>query len=1091
MRFTNHSERMSHSKARLIPADLWVTLFENELPDYLLPIMQAETDGEIDIELGKILPLLTTSPRKKSAWLAIALSHQDLSNEQLEHTSTSIGISLGDILAMTARYGNLKFLNHLIESQQKLDSSGAVVQSMIAADNYAAFRNAAAGGHLPVMECLIALAPSKVQEMFAADNYAAFTAAACGGHLLVMERLIALTVSNLHSMNTGGCIRDAFTAAACGGHLPVMNYLLTVLGGLGSSEVKTMILVWGSDAFRGAARGGHLPVMERLIELAPAKVQDMIAAENYHAFRGAASGGHLPVMERLIELAPAKVQDMIAYDNYRAFSWAALGGRLPVMECLIALAPSKVQDMIAADNYEAFKRAAAGGHLDVIQFLVQLATDKVQDMIAADNYGAFRRAAAGGHLPVMERLIELARAEVQEMIAAENYHAFREAASGGHLPVMERLMVLAPSKVQEMIAAENYHAFREAVAGGHLPVMERLRELAPAKVQVMIAARDYAAFSWAALGGRLPVMERLMVLAPSKVQEMIAARDYAAFWEAARGGHLPVMERLMVLAPSKVQEMIAAENYCALSNAATRGQISIVTRFLSYPSVFAHAEMHMHEYARHVNRFVAERLIALRAQKNTLEQGGSNAVFDITDANEANLSFYVLRNLIRRNEPALQDDILFLLNIPSVRALAHMEVTPHQPNELLQLALTTNNQNAIGLLLNIPAVHQLAVQNNYYQAEAQGRLDLRALAHSRESSMTALSQGEQRRLERAIACYQPKIQDLGVDNIMTALRETLSSRYGAHSAEFVRQGNPCALPLQWGDFQALGLCPEEKTAAIAAYAAHKDHTAWRYLSKPNPWMHQQAAYVNVNPATREMWSTFEEYQPVICLYYLAAIDEKSPPIDGYTLETRLEGFIDELALIARAHNWDHTRLDDNSIEEEYDDLEGDRPSCFSGVKRRLFQSVKGHPLLIMLTSETITEELRVFVRQHFKDTVNEGNRRNLNDVWNKITEGDDLTTEDLATLHILDMPLAKQDAFITSLGEKYGHQFTAEPAFLLQITAAFALKGTQDAHVRNFGHFRPEDLFKEDAPVVSLSAQGFFTENQGAANYTPPSPDKK
>jgi hypothetical protein len=265
-------------------------------------------------------------------------------------------------------------------------------------------------------------------------------------------------------------------------------------------------------------------------------------------------------------------------------------------------------------------------------------------------------------------------------------------------------------------------------------------------------------------------------------------------------------------------------------------------------------------------------------------------------------------------------------------------------------------------------------------------------------------------------------------------------------------------------------------------------------------MHQQAAYVNVNPATHEMWSTFEEYQPVICLYYLAAIDDKSPPIDGYTLETRLEGFIDELALIARAHNWDRTRVKTNEegelvldedgtpIEEEYDDLEGDRPSCFSGVKRRLFQSVKGHLLLIMLTGEIIREELRVFVRQHFKDTVNKGNCSGLKKAWDACA-GEGPTDEDLAKLRELNISPEKQTAFITSLGEKYGHQFTAEPAFLLQIKAAFTLKGEQDAHVLNFGHFHPEDFFKEEA--ASSGTHSFFGPAGVEPANTPPSPDKK
>lgn len=47
----------------------------------------------------------------------------------------------------------------------------------------------------------------------------------------------------------------------------------------------------------------------------------------------------------------------------------------------------------------------------------------------------------------------------------------------------------------------------------------------------------------------------------------------------------------------------------------------------------------------------------------------------------------------------------------------------------------------------------------------------------------------------------------------------------------------------------------------------------------------------------------------------------------------------------------------------------------------------------------------------------------------------------------------------------------------------------------NFGHFHPEDFFKEDVPVASLSGQGLFAEPQGAAHDTPANmptdPDKK
>ena len=78
----------------------------------------------------------------------------------------------------------------------------------------------------------------------------------------------------------------------------------------------------------------------------------------------------------------------------------------------------------------------------------------------------------------------------------------------------------------------------------------------------------------------------------------------------------------------------------------------------------------------------------------------------------------MLRNLIRRNDATLQDDIRFLLDIPAVKALVHTAVTANQPNELIRLALTTGNQNAAALLLTIPDVRTLAEQNNFYRTEA-------------------------------------------------------------------------------------------------------------------------------------------------------------------------------------------------------------------------------------------------------------------------------------------------------------------------------------------------------------------------------------
>ena len=123
-------------------------------------------------------------------------------------------------------------------------------------------------------------------------------------------------------------------------------------------------------------------------------------------------------------------------------------------------------------------------------------------------------------------------------------------------------------------------------------------------------------------------------------------------------------------------------------------------------------------------------------------------VFDVGEE-EARCIFYMIRNLIRRganNPHMMHDDIVFLLGIPAVKALAAAQINYGSSNELLRLALLLNNRDAAEILLTIPLVRELAEANDYYAGERRGELDLRALARDRESSMKGLTQGEQRRL---------------------------------------------------------------------------------------------------------------------------------------------------------------------------------------------------------------------------------------------------------------------------------------------------------------------------------------------------------
>ena len=245
---------------------------------------------------------------------------------------------------------------------------------------------------------------------------------------------------------------------------------------------------------------------------------------------------------------------------------------------------------------------------------------------------------------------------------------------------------------------------------------------------------------------------------------------------------------------------------------------------------------------------------------------------------------------------------------------------------------------------------------------------------------------------------------------------------------------------------------------MEAYAKHADHTAWRYLSKPNAWMHEDAAYVEVDPNNpTERWSTFERYRDLISLCYVAAIDKEADPIEGYTLETRLEQFIKELALIGRAHNWDQTRkrtieITDSHgtkhltpIIEEYDNFEKDKPSCYSGVKRRLFQSVLGHSLFKLLTKDMLNLEIQEFLQQHFKTVIIEENRTSIRDAYKECIV--DLNETHLSLLQALNVSPEKQKQFIDSLTHKYGNQLREDSQFMQHITDTFTLTDPYKAHL--------------------------------------------
>ena len=522
--------------------------------------------------------------------------------------------------------------------------------------------------------------------------------------------------------------------------------------------------------------------------------------------------------------------------------------------------------------------------------------------------------------------------------------------------------------------------------------------------------------------------------------------------------------------------MIAARNFYVFNEGKPPIRNYLLRKDIS--TLLAHAESHDHEYGEaHIDRYVDEKITSLQNRREAFEQDNPNGVFNISE-DEAKLYFYVIRSLIRRSAPGgrlshrreeFLNQMRELLQVPSIRASLHLEVNGGRTNDLLRLALELEHVSAAHILLGAPAVRSLARQNNFYRDELQGNLNLAELAHDKESSMVALSPTEKRLFSKLEEKYKPKGK---AGEVMAKLREDLQARYKKNPASIalkMKDGKEkkIDLPLNWQDFQKLckdeNLKPAQIEQAKVAYYKNNAHTAFRYLSRPNYWMDKKASYVNVDEHDKSLrYSTFADYTAMIDVLYLAASDEEVGDYKGYTNQSRKDLFIKALALIGRAHNWDKTRIKcdakgrpikdkaGHAVEEEYDDLEGDKPSCYSGVKRRLFQSVLGHPLLEVLSKEMLRDEVRVFASRHFKEKISRSDPRELRAAVDKnILE---LEPED-ACLVELNIDSQAQKAFMTYLSKKYGGQFSRDPMFMAYVHDLLSLKNFKSHLVKFYMSF--------------------------------------
>ena len=334
---------------------------------------------------------------------------------------------------------------------------------MISANKYQPFREAAAHGHLLILEWIAALAPAEIPNMIRAgyDNnpfhhYEAFRRAAAQGHLHIIDKLMMLAptkiVDMLRAQHYG-----AFSASIENGHVAIVERLLSIVS---AAEIQSGRMFSHYDFYQAAASAivnDHLPLVERLLALAPPDEQGKMLSAGYCALLDSfPAAEYLRKIEPLLTRDPHQVQNMIVANYYAISRKTIEKGDRALLARLIALAPPAEMGKMLSSAFSMTKHRSPVDRLELIELLLTLPMDQVSEMIRANDYGVLVDAAEMDDLALMERLLSLMPDEAQNMIRRRDYYAFTNAARVGSLTSMRKLMELLPLEALQMIRVHNY-----------------------------------------------------------------------------------------------------------------------------------------------------------------------------------------------------------------------------------------------------------------------------------------------------------------------------------------------------------------------------------------------------------------------------------------------------------------------------------------------------------------------------------------------------------------------------------------------------------------------------------------------------------
>jgi hypothetical protein len=284
--------------------------------------------------------------------------------------------------------------------------------------------------------------------------------------------------------------------------------------------------------------------------------------------------------------------------------------------------------------------------------------------------------------------------------------------------------------------------------------------------------------------------------------------------------------------------------------------------------------------------------------------------------------------------------------------------------------------------------------------------------------------------------FEREFNEKGMAAILDEIEQHVIAEYEKIPA---RDSEGHALPLEFDEELNLD------GAVRQAYYQNTAHTFWRYLQKPNPWMAPDAEFAAWNDSGQGWAKISQEDKVDMCYFWLAT--SQYPEAKAT--------FSSILAMVGRGHNWDESRIVDKenpvthkieSINEAYDDMRGDDPSCDIGVKQRLLPVLVATPYVDqaagILSIATLEQNLAAALTaklDDFIETASVVELRSFQAIYEKkIIYLDDITEDEQARLDELIFSQHDVIFLLKELNEKFGNEIFSprNPAVILQLSNA-------------------------------------------------------